>query len=161
MSETYTAAYERDGNVWLSQIVEDPEVHCTAPSLPQARDQIRAALAEKLNTPASDLKVIDNFRLPTSFRTAQESVRASRSEADRERLMEKMTGPISVKEWADDLGLSDRDPRTVEWLKTLEGVELNVDNLCSAITHAEDMSRWGEGGELAVDEVLGDKRSTE
>ncbi|MDQ4145161.1 MAG: hypothetical protein M3198_15760 [Actinomycetota bacterium] len=160
MSETYTAAYERDGDVWFSEIMEEPEVKCSAPSLPKAREQIREALAEKLNTAATELRVVDNFRLPTSFRKAQESVRSTRTDAERERLMEKMTGPIPVKEWADDLGISQRDPRTVEWLKTLEGVELNVDNLCAAITHAEDMSRWGEGAELAVDDVLGDDQTS-
>ncbi len=154
MTETYTAVYERDGEAWKAQVAEEPGVHCSATTLPRARELIRAALAIQLKTEPQELRIVDSFQLDRKFRAAQESVRATRTEQDRDQMMAKMTDPISVKEWAEDLGLSDRDPRTVKWLESLEGVQLTPDKLCAAITHAEDMSRWGDDAELPPDYLL-------
>jgi hypothetical protein len=159
VSETYTAVYERDGQAWTAQIAEEPRVRCSAATLPQAREQIRTALALQLNTGPQELRIVDSFQLDGKFRAAQQAVRATRTEQDREALMAKMTGPISVREWAEDLGLSNRDPRTVKWLEGLEGVELTPDTLCAAITHAEDMSRWGDVDDPSPpDDVLSEDR---
>jgi predicted RNase H-like HicB family nuclease len=141
VTETYTAVYERDGDAWKAKVAEEPGVHCAASTLPRARELIRTALAIQLKTEPQELRIVDSFQLDRGFRATQAAVRATRTDKDREKLMAKMTGPISVKEWAEDLGISDRDPRTVKWLEGLEGVQLTPDKLCAAITHAEDMSR--------------------
>jgi predicted RNase H-like HicB family nuclease len=156
VNQTYTAVFERDGAQWMAKIAEEPDVQCSATSLPEVRDQIRRALAQQLTADPLELRIVDSFQLPGKFRAAQEAVRATRTEQDREEMMAKMTGPISVREWAEDLGLSDRDPRTVKWLEGLEGVELNPDTLCAAITHAEDMSRWGDDADdsAAPEDIL-------
>jgi predicted RNase H-like HicB family nuclease len=142
VSETYTAVYERDGERWLAKIAEEPGVTTSGPTLAAARTQIREALAGRLNTDAGALRVVDDFRMPAQVRAVQQEVKTARTEAERQRMLDKLTSPVSAVEWAKDLGISDRDPKTVEWLKSLEGQTVEIDHLCSTITMAEDVSRW-------------------
>lgn len=152
MSETYTAAFERDGEGWMAEIAEEPRVRCSASSLGEARQQIREALGRWLKTDPAGLQIKDNVRFPAKFRATQESVRATRTENDKEEMMAKMTDPVSAKEWAEDMGIAERNPSAVEWLDKLEGVTFGIDQLCHRITVAEEISRWGELGNLAEDE---------
>jgi hypothetical protein len=64
-----------------------------------------------------------------------------------------MTASKTAKEWAADLDLSQRAPAAVEWLDNLEG-ELDVDQMCFAITIAEQVGLYGES---ADEEVQGDE----
>lgn len=141
MSETYTAVYERDGETWVAQIAEEPQVHCRCSSAAEARESIRGALAQWLKTELDKLRIVDDFRLPTQIRTAQQSVKATRTESDRDQMLASMTDSKSAMEWAQDLGISMRDPVTVEALKSLEGREVSIDTFCHTITMVEDLVR--------------------
>ena len=141
MSETYTAVYERDGEAWMVQIAEEPRVRCLCPSATEARESIRGALGRWLKTDPAQLRVIDNFRLPAQIRTAQQSVKTTRTDHDRNQMMASMTDSKSAMSWAEDLGLSMRDPVTVEALKNLGDREVSIDTFCHTITMAEELSR--------------------
>lgn len=141
MSETYTAVYERDGEAWVAEIAEEPRVRTWGPTLAKAREDIRAALALWLTTDPGELHIVDDFRLPAQVREAQKAVKETRTDLERAEMMTTMTDPISALNWAKDLGLSMRDPATVEWLAGLEGVKVGLDELCHTITVVEDMSR--------------------
>lgn len=145
MSETYTAVYERDGEGWLVTIAEEPRVNGRGSTPGEARQQIRDALAACLPADPDTLHIVDSFRMPTHIRATQEEVKATRTEAERARMLDSMTGPVPAAQWAKELGFSDRDPKTVEWLKSLEGTTIEIDHLCSTITMAEDMSRFHAG----------------
>jgi predicted RNase H-like HicB family nuclease len=142
VSETYTAVYERDGEGWVATIAEEPRVNSRGATPGEARQQIREALAACLTTDPASLHIVDSFRMPTQIRATQEEVKASRTEADRARMLDSMTQPVSAAQWIKDLGIAERDPKTVEWLKSLEGATVDIDHLCSTITMAEDMSRY-------------------
>ena len=141
MSETYTAVYERDGEAWIVQIAEEPRVRCLCPSVAEARESIRGALGRWLKTDPAQLRVIDNFRLPAQVRTAQQSVKTTRTDHDRNQMMASMTDSKSAMSWAEDLDLSMRDPVTVEALKNLGDREVSIDTFCHTITMAEELSR--------------------
>ena len=145
MSETYTAVYERDGDGWIVTIAEEPRVNGRGATPGEARQQIRDALGACLTTDPESLRIVDSFRMPTEIRATQQDVKATRTEADRTRMLDSMTRGRSALEWAKELGISDRDPHTVEWLKGLEGHTIEIDHLCSTITMAEDMSRFHGG----------------
>lgn len=145
MSETYTAVYERDGDGWVVTIAEEPRVNGRGATPGDARQQIRDALAACLAADAESLHIVDSFRMPAQIRATQQDVKATRTEADRSKMLESMTSGRSAVQWARDLGISDRDPSTVEWLKDLEGQTIEIDHLCSTITMAEDMSRFHGG----------------
>ena len=144
MSETYTAVYVRDGEEWVAQISEAPGVESRAGSVGEARQQIRDALARHLTTAPAELHVVDQFSLPTQFQAVQNETRATRTDSERARMAASMTASRTAKEWAADLELSQRAPGAVKWLGSLEG-ELDVDQMCFAITVAEEMGRWGDG----------------
>jgi predicted RNase H-like HicB family nuclease len=156
VSETYTAVYERDGDGWTVTIAEDPRVNGRAGTPAEARQQIRDALAALLTADPGSLRIVDSFRMPAQVRAEQEGVKATRSEADRMKMIGSMTDPRDAAEWAKELGIADRDPKTVEWLESLKGQTIEIDHLCSTITMAEDMSRFhGDGGadrDAAADE---------
>lgn len=147
MSETYTAVYERDGDGWAVTIAEDPRVKGRGGTPAEARQQIRDALAASLTADPGSLRIVDSFRMPAQIRAEQEDVKATRTDADRTRMIGSMTEPRDAVEWAKELGIADRDPKTVEWLESLRGQTIEIDHLCSTITMAEDMSRFHGGGD--------------
>lgn len=149
MSDTYTAVYERDGESWVVEIAEEPRVCSRSPSLAKAREHIRNGLAVWLATDPEKLRIIDDIRLPTAVRAAQETVKTTRTDAERSRMLASMTDPRSASEWAKDLGLATRDKGAVEWLEGLEGMEVGIDQLCYAISTAEELARWGQAGDQA------------
>ena len=147
MSETYTAVYERDGDAWVVEIVEEPRVHSRGSSLAEARGSIRDALDRCLKNSSEELRIVDDFRLPAQIRAAQETVRATRTENERTQLMASMTDSRSAITWAKELGASMRDPMTVQFLESLGDREVSIDTFCHTITMVEDMSRWSVTGD--------------
>jgi hypothetical protein len=141
VSETYTAVYERDGEAWMAHIAQAPHVRCLCPSMAEARQSIRDALARSLGTDSAALRIIDDFRFPAQIRTAQQSVRESRTEHERNRMMASMTDSRRAVDWADDLGVSMRDPVTVQALMDLGDRPISIDTFCHTITMAEELSR--------------------
>ncbi|MBV8996352.1 MAG: hypothetical protein JO287_22200 [Pseudonocardiales bacterium] len=141
MSETYTAVYERDGQAWAVRIAEEPDVHILCPSVPEARESIRDALGRRLGTDSTQLRIVDHFSLPAPVRTAQESVKATRTDTERTQMMASMTDPRSAMDWAEDLGIAMRDPVTVQALMDLGDKEISIDTFCHTITMAEELSR--------------------
>jgi hypothetical protein len=146
VSETYTAVYERDGEAWAVRIAEEPQVHLLCPSVPAARESIRDALARRLHTDSAQLRIVDSFPLPAQIRTAQESVKATRTDEDRTQMMAKMTDPRSAMDWAEDLGIAMRDPVTVQALMDLGDKPISIDTFCHTITMAEELSRLNAVG---------------
>lgn len=145
MSNTYTARFEREGQVWSAGIVEEPSVQVTADSLPKARDLIRQELSVRLDTAPGELKIIDKIGLPKRFKETQEKVRAERTNEDVAELWDKMSGPITAKEWAKDMMEAGRPIAAVEWLDGMDDdVTFTPDLLCHRITVAEEVGRWGE-----------------
>ncbi|MGH3976442.1 MAG: type II toxin-antitoxin system HicB family antitoxin, partial [Pseudonocardiaceae bacterium] len=138
MSETYTAVYERDGERWMVEIAEEPRVHSQGPSLAEARGGIRDALARWLKTDPGELRIVDNFRLPAQIRTAQETVKATRTDDERTRMMASMTDSKSAMNWARELGMAMRDPVTVQWLEELGDREISIDKFCHTVTMMEE-----------------------
>ena len=141
MSETYTAVYERDGDVWLAKIAEEPGVHSRCASLPEARQGIRDALSQWLKTDSDKLRIIDDFRMPAPLRITREEVHATRTENERTQMMASMTDSRSAMDWAKELGVSMRDPVTVQALNDLGGREVSIDTFCHTITMAEELTR--------------------
>ncbi len=141
MSETYTAVYERDGEGWMAEIAEEPRVRSQGPSLAEARGGIRDALARWLKTDPDELRIVDNFRLPAQIRTAQETVKATRTDDERTRMMASMTDSKSAMSWARELGMAMRDPVTVQWLEELGDREISIDKFCHTVTMMEELSR--------------------
>lgn len=150
MSETYTARYERDGEGWVAEIAEEPRVHSRCPSLAEARESIRQALAQWLKADSAELRVVDDFRLPAQIRMAQETVKATRTESERSQMMASMTDSRSAMSWAEDLGISMRDPVTVQALKSLGGREVSIDTFCHTITMVEELSRLTASDDRSV-----------
>lgn len=149
VSESYTAVFEREGQTWTAAIAEQPEVKTTAESLPQARVLIRAALGNKLEADPASLTIVDKIGLPKRYTATREAVRASRTERDMANLMDKMTGPISAREWAEDLRLAGRPSHAVEFLANVDGdVEFTMDQLCHRISVAEEIGRLGQHDEV-------------
>jgi hypothetical protein len=142
VSETYTAVYDRDGEAWVVQVVEEPRVHSRCPTLAQAQVSIRDALARWLNVDSEELRIRDDFRLPAQVRTIREEVQATRTEGELAQMMASMTDSKSAMDWAKDLGISMRDPLTVQWLEELADREVSIDTFCHTITMIEDLSRW-------------------
>jgi predicted RNase H-like HicB family nuclease len=147
VSETYTAVYERDGEAWVVGIAEEPRVHRRCPSLAQARNSIRDALARRLKTDPEQLRIVDDVRLPAHIRTVQQSVKATRTEQERNQMMASMTDSRSAMSWAEDLGVSLRDPVTVQALKSLGDREVSIDTFCHTITMTEELSRLTAAGD--------------
>jgi transcriptional regulator with AAA-type ATPase domain len=110
----------------------------------ELRNQIRDALAQQLTTSPAELKVIDQFALPNQIKAIQSEVKASRTPEERARMEASMTESKTAKEWAADLDLSQRAPAALQWLDGLEG-ELDVDQMCFAITIAEQVGLYGDG----------------
>ncbi len=144
MSETYTAVYERDGDAWTVQVTEEPGVHSRGHSLPEARNNIRSALAQRLETDSEELSIVDDFRLPAQVRTAQQAVKETRTETDRTQMMASMTDSRTAMEWAKELDVSMRDPMTVQMLQDLGDREVSIDTFCHTITMVEEMKMWGD-----------------
>lgn len=145
MSDTYTAVFEREGQVWSAEIAEEPAIQVTADSLPRARDLVRQELGSKLDADPAELKIVDKIGLPKRFKATQEAVRAERSNEDVADLWDKMSGPIKAKDWAKDMLDAGRPIAAVEWLDGMdEDVTFSPDLLCHRITVAEEVGRWGE-----------------
>ena len=146
VGETYTAVYERDGEGWMVTIAEEPRVNGRGATPGEARAHIQDALAACLKSDPTQLRIVDSFSMPAIVRTTQEEVKATRTPEERRKMHETMTNGRTAEQWAEDLDLGERDPNTVEWLKTLGSGVIEIDHLCSTITMAEDLSRWhGEG----------------
>jgi hypothetical protein len=143
VSETYTAVYARDGDQWVAEIA-GTGVTTRGNNVGELRNQIRDALAQQLTTSPAELKVIDQFALPTQIKAIQSEVKASRTPEERAKMEASMTESKTAKEWAADLDLSQRAPAAVKWLHSLEG-ELDVDQMCFAITIAEQVGLYGDG----------------
>jgi len=155
VSETYTAVYERDGDVWLAKIAEEPGVHSRCPSLPEARKSIRDALSQWLKTDVEKLRIVDDFRMPVSVRTTREEVKATRTENERTQMMASMTDSRSAMDWAKELDVSLRDPVTVQALNDLGDREVSIDTFCHTITMAEELTRLtATGDRVSPYEVL-------
>jgi predicted RNase H-like HicB family nuclease len=145
VSDSYTAVFEREGQVWSAEIAELPEIRATADSLPKARDLVISALGVKLDTDPTTLKIADKIGMPKRYTATREAVRATRTDRDMVQMMDKMTGPISAKDWAEDLRLAGRPSHAVEFLEGLdEDVTFTMDQLCHRISVAEEVGRWGE-----------------
>ncbi|MGH3766927.1 MAG: hypothetical protein ACRDS0_30295 [Pseudonocardiaceae bacterium] len=157
MSETYTAVYERDGEAWVVQITEQPHVRCLCPSIPEARQSIREALARSLGTDSAELRVIDDIRFPAQIRTAQQAVRETRTEQDRDLMMASMTDSRRAADWAEDLGISMRDPVTVQALMDLGDRPISIDTFCHTITMAEELSRLTATADRVSQEAILDQ----
>lgn len=154
MSDTYTAVYERDGETWTAEITEEPGLHCRCSSVAEARRGIREALAQRLGVDASQLNVVDDFRLPAQIRTVRQDVRSTRTDDERAQLMTSMTDSKPAMSWAEELGISERDPVTVHWLKHLLGdKEVSIDTFCHTITMAEEMARLAATAKRAAGET--------
>jgi hypothetical protein len=143
VSETYTAVYARDGDQWVAEIA-GTGLTTRGNNVGEVRNQIRDALAQQLTTSPAELKVIDEFALPNQIKAIQSEVKASRTPEERAKMAASMTASKTAKEWADDLDLSQRAPAAVQWLDSLEG-ELDVDQMCFAITIAEQVGMYGDG----------------
>jgi hypothetical protein len=143
VSETYTAVYARDGDEWVAEIA-GTGLTTRGNNVGELRNQIRDALAQELTTSPSELKVIDQFALPNQIRAIQSEVKASRTPEERAKMEASMTASKTAKEWAADLDLSQRAPAAVQWLDSLEG-QLDVDQMCFAITIAEQVGMYGDG----------------
>jgi predicted RNase H-like HicB family nuclease len=149
VSETYTAVYERDGEAWVGEIAEEPQVRSKGDTVADVRKDIRDALARWLQkTDPEELRIVDQFRMPSPIRAAREAVRETRTEDDRTQMMASMTDSRSAMDWAKELGVSLRDPVTVQCLRDLGDREISIDTFCHTITMAEDLMRFRatEGG---------------
>lgn len=144
MSETYTAVYAREGDQWVAEVTGQPGVSGRGASLGEAREQIRQALSTTLSTSADGLHIVDSIKPPTQFQAMQTEVHATRTDADKAKMMGNMTDQKTAEEWANELNLADREPGAVKWLKEFGDVQLGIDQLCHTITLAEEIARWGE-----------------
>jgi hypothetical protein len=149
VSETYTAVYARDGDEWVAEIAE-AGVTTRGTNVGEVRNQIREALAQQLTTSPAALDVVDQFALPSQIKAVQAEVKASRTDEERAKMAASMTESKTAKEWAADLDLSQRAPAAVTFLDGLEG-ELDVDQMCFAITIAEQVGMYGDGEDEAVE----------
>lgn len=148
MSETYTAVYARDGEEWVAEIA-GMGLTTRGSNVGEVRSQIREALAQQLTAAPEELKVVDQFALPKQLKAIQSEVKATRTPEERARMAASMTASRTAKEWAADLDLSQRAPAAVQWLDGLEG-ELDVDQMCFAITIAEQVGLYGESEDAEV-----------
>jgi len=148
VSETYTAVYARDGDEWVAEIAERG-LTTRGSNVGEVRNQIRTALAQQLTAAPEELKVIDQFALPNQIKAIQSEVKASRTPEERAKMAASMTASKTAKEWAADLDFSQRAPAAVQWLDNLEG-ELDVDQMCFAITIAEQVGLYGENEDEEV-----------
>lgn len=142
--ETYTAVYAREGEEWVAEITGQPGLAGRGASLVEAREQIRHALAAQIATAPEAIHIVDTIKPPARFTAAQQEVTATRTEAEKLRMMSNMTDHKTAEEWAEELNLADREPGAVKWLKQFSGVQLGIDQLCHTITLAEEIARWGE-----------------
>ena len=145
VTESYTAVFEREGQTWTAEIAEQPDIKVTADSLPKARNLVLAALGTKLDADPATLRVIDQIGVPKRYTATREAVRATRTMRDMAMMMDKMTGPISAREWAEDLRLAGRPSHAVDFLANVDGdVTFTMDQLCHRISVAEEIGRWSE-----------------
>jgi len=143
VSETYTAVYARDGDEWVAEIA-GTGLTTRGSNVGEVRSQIRDALAQQLTAAPEELKVVDQFALPKQIKAMQSEVKATRTPEERAKMAASMTASKTGKEWAADLDLSRRAPAAVQWLDSLEG-ELDVDQMCFAITIAEQVGMYRDG----------------
>ncbi len=157
VSETYTAVYAREGDEWVAEIAE-AGLSTRGANVAEVRTQIREALATQLATTPATVAVVDQFAMPAPLRAVQSEVRATRSVEEKARMAASMTEAKTAKEWALELELAQRAPAAVKWLSGLEG-ELDVDEMCFAISVAEQMGGQGFVEENADDDPQEDARS--
>jgi predicted RNase H-like HicB family nuclease len=161
LSETYTAHYVREGRTWIAEVADHPGVRTESSSIPEARKSIREALAEHLDTDAGALNVVDKIGLPATFKKAQEEVRAARTQRERAEMLLGMTEPRTALEWAEDLDLAYRAPAAVDYLKSLGDRPINIDEMCYAISFAEQVGMYGTERDLDSLEKLVEMREAE
>lgn len=147
MSETYTAVYERDGESWVAEIAEEPQVQSRGPHVAEVRESIRDALSEWLKTDPGQLHIVDHFRMPSPIRNVRQETKEARTDDDRKKMMASMTDSKTAKEWAEELGTSLRNPVTVQFLEELGDREVSIDTFCHTITMAEEMARLTASGQ--------------
>lgn len=123
----------------------------------EARCCIRDALARWLKTDLEGLRIVDDFRLPTQIRTAQEAVKATRTDNEPTQLMASMTDSRSAMSWAKELGIAMRAPVTVQALEDLGDREVSIDMFCHTITMVEELSRLSATGDRASPDGVLDK----
>jgi predicted RNase H-like HicB family nuclease len=146
VSETYTAVYERDGEAWVAQIAEEPRVQSRGPSVAEVRENMRHELSQWLKTDSAELSIVDHFRMPSPIRSVRQEMKETRTDDDRKQMMASMTDSRTAKEWADEMGVSMRDPVTVQLLDELGDREVSIDTFCHTITMVEEMSRLLSNG---------------
>lgn len=160
MSETYTAHYVREGKTWVAEVADHPGVRTESSSIPEARQAIRLALAQHLDAEAGSLNLVDQIGLPATFKKAQEKVRAQRTQREKAEMLLGMTEPRTALEWAEDMDLAYRAPAAVDYLKGLGDRPINIDEMCYAISFAEQVGMYGGERDLnALEDVISAKEA--
>lgn len=142
MSQTYTAHYVREGQTWTAEVAGHPGIRTESPSIPEARQAIRSALAEHLGAPESSLEIVDKIGMPAGFTKAREQVRATRTQQELSEMVLSMTEARTAAEWADDMDLAYRAPAAVDYLKSFGDRPIAIDEMCYAITISEQMGMY-------------------
>jgi predicted RNase H-like HicB family nuclease len=154
LSETYTAHYVREGRTWVAEVADHPGIRIESSSIPEARKSIREALAQHLEADAGALNIVDKVGLPATFKKTQEEVRRTRSQRERAEMLLGMTEPRTALEWAEDLDLAYRAPAAVDYLKSLGDRPINIDEMCYAISFAEQVGMHAGERDLTALEKL-------
>jgi len=155
LSETYTAHYVRDGQTWVAEVADHPGIRTESPSIPEARQAIREALAEHLGADASALSIVDRVGLPASFKKVQAEVRASRTKQELTEMALSMTEPRTAEEWAEDMDLAYRAPAAVDYLKSFGNRPINIDEMCYAISICEQVGMYdGERDVTQLEQLM-------
>ncbi|MGQ0678881.1 MAG: hypothetical protein ACT4OM_04355 [Actinomycetota bacterium] len=159
MSETYTAHYVRDGVTWIAEVAGHPGLRTESPSIPEARRTIREALAQHLQSDAGSLTIVEKVGLPATFRKTQEQVRATRTDRERSDMLISMTESRTAEEWGAEMDLAYRAPAAVDYLKSFGNRQINIDEMCYAISIAEQVGMYDSTRDYnSLEEVLNIKR---
>lgn len=154
MSETYNAHYVREGLTWIAEVADYPGIRTESSSIPEARQAIREALAQHVGAEGSALSIVDKIGMPASFTKAREETRATRTQEDLGEMVLSMTEPRTAAEWADDMDLAYRAPAAVDFLKSFGDRPIAIDEMCYAITIAEQVGLYdGERDFGALEET--------
>lgn len=142
MSETYTAHYVREGVTWVAEVAGQPGIRTESSSIPEARQAIREALALHLGADGAQLTIVDKVGFPASFTKSREEVRATRTPQETSDMLASMTEARTAEEWAEDMDLAYRAPAAVDYLKRFGDRPIPIDEMCYAITIAEQMGMY-------------------
>lgn len=162
MSETYTAHYVREGVIWVAEVADQPGVRIESTSIPEARQAIREALAQHLGADGAQLKIEDKVGFPASFTKAREEIRATRTQQDTSEMLASMTEARTAGEWAEDMDLAYRAPAAVDYLKQFGDRPIPIDEMCYAITIAEQMGMYdGEREMTSIEQAINPTEKSE